>query len=55
MVSRINKIKETKTGLQVRLGIGDLPVGIGDLPLGIGDLHLGKDLCQGEVTYAKAK
>ena len=41
MVFRINRRKETKTGLQVRLGLGDL--------------HLGKDLRQGGVAFAKAR
>ena len=38
MVSRINRRKESKIGLQVRLGVGDL--------------HLGEDLCQGGVAFA---
>ena len=41
MVSRINEINETKIGLQVRLGVGDL--------------RLGEDLCQGGVAFARAR
>ena len=41
MVFGINKRKETKTGLQVRPGVGDL--------------RLDEDLGQGGVAFAKAR